>query len=131
MVSSKTLNNRLRIAHKKGDEEAIIKMSTIIQREQQCSFWKKLNHVTGKKTQSAISIQVEGKGGAILDHSTQERVKQIIFSKIHNKQYTMAGETPIYNGEWFNKFGYTSNTPALRAVLDGLYLAPQDSDKAT
>jgi hypothetical protein len=42
----------------------------------------------------------------------------------------MVGEVPICNGEWFNKFGYTSNTPASRAVLDGTYVAPQDSDKA-
>jgi hypothetical protein len=43
----------------------------------------------------------------------------------------MAGKTLICNGKWFNKFGYTSNTPALWVVLDGTYVAPQDSDKAT
>jgi hypothetical protein len=43
----------------------------------------------------------------------------------------VAGEAPICNGKWFNEFGYTSNTPALRAVLDGTYVAPQDSDKTT
>ncbi len=91
-----------------------------------------MNYVMGKKrTWSATSIQVKGKGGVILEHSTQERVEQMIFSKIHNKQYTMAGEAPICNGEWFDKFGYTSNTPASTAVLDGMYVAPKDSDKAT
>jgi hypothetical protein len=84
-----------------------------------------------KRNQSATSIQVKGKGGAILEHSTQERLKQTIFSKIHNKQYTMAEEVPICNSRWFNKFGYTSNTPASRAVMDGMYVAPLDSDKAT
>jgi enamine deaminase RidA (YjgF/YER057c/UK114 family) len=76
-------------------------------------------------------FRLRAKGGAILEHSTQERVKQTIFSEIHNKQYTMAGEAPICDGEWFNKFGYTSNTPASRAVLDGMYVAPQDLEKAT
>jgi hypothetical protein len=53
----KHLNNRLRIAHEEEDEEAITKISTIIQREQQHSFWRKLNYVTGKKrTRSATSI---------------------------------------------------------------------------
>jgi hypothetical protein len=84
-----------------------------------------------KRTRSATSIQVKGEGGAILEHSTQESVKQMIFSEIHNKQYTMAGEGPLCNGECFIKFSYTSNTPALRAVLDRMYVAPQDSDKAT
>jgi hypothetical protein len=108
-----------RIAHEEEDEEVITKISIIIQREQQCSFRQKLNYVTGKKrTWSATSIQVKGKEGAILENSTQERVKQTIFSEIHNKQYTMAGEAPIYNSKWFSKFGYTSNTPASRAVLD-------------
>jgi hypothetical protein len=55
----------------------------------------------------------------------------MIFSKIHNKQYTMAEEAPICHGQLFEDFGYTANTPALRAVLDGMYVAPQDSDTVT
>jgi hypothetical protein len=43
----------------------------------------------------------------------------------------MAGEAPICHGQLFEDFGYTANTPALRAVLDGRYVAPQDSDTAT
>jgi hypothetical protein len=35
----KHLNKRIRIAHEKEDEEAITKISAIIQREQQHSFW--------------------------------------------------------------------------------------------
>jgi hypothetical protein len=114
------------------DDEVITKISAIIQQEQQCSFWKKMNYFTGKKkTWIEISIQVKGKGGVILEHSTQERVKRTIFSEIYNKQYTMMGEAPICIGELFNKFGHTANTPASRAVLDGMYVAPQDSYMAT
>jgi hypothetical protein len=43
----------------------------------------------------------------------------------------MAGEAPKCNGELFNKFGYTANTEAARAVLDGTYVAPKGSDQAT
>ncbi len=39
----KHLNNHLRMAHEEEDEEAITKISAIIQREQQCIFWQKLN----------------------------------------------------------------------------------------
>jgi hypothetical protein len=43
----------------------------------------------------------------------------------------VAGEAPICNGDLFPEFGYTATTPALRAVLDGMYVAPSNSDAAT
>jgi hypothetical protein len=55
----KHLANRLKITQEKEDEEAITKIGAIIQREQQRSFWRKLNFVTGKKwRRSATSVQV-------------------------------------------------------------------------
>jgi hypothetical protein len=128
----KHLNTRLRIAKEQEDEEAFQKISLIIQREHQQNFWRKLNFVTGKKrTRSATSIQVEGQGGSIMEHTTQETVERTIFSKVHEKQYTLAGEAPICNGELFQDFGYQANTKASRAVLDGTYEVPTTSDKAT
>ncbi len=70
-------------------------------------------------------------GGAIAEHTTWEPVEQMIFSKIHNKRYTMAGEAPICNGKLFDEFGYTTNTVAAQAVLDGTYVVPVRSDQAT
>jgi hypothetical protein len=43
----------------------------------------------------------------------------------------MAGEAPICNGKLFSKFGYTANTGAAQAVLDGTYVVPEGSDQAT
>ena len=54
-----------------------------------------------------------------------------MFSEIHNKRYTMAGEAPICNGDLFDAFGYTANTTAGRAVLDGMYVAPDETNQAT
>jgi hypothetical protein len=128
----KHLNNRLRLAQENEDEESIQKISAIIKQEQQRNFWRRLNYCTGKKkTRSATTIQVEGMGGAIIKHTTRESVEQTIFSEIHNTRYTMAGEAPICNGKLFDKFGYTANTTAARAVLDGTYIAPEGSDQAT
>jgi hypothetical protein len=45
----KHLNTRLRLAKEQEDEEVFQKISAIIQREHQRSFWRKLNYVTGKK----------------------------------------------------------------------------------
>ena len=70
-------------------------------------------------------------GGAIIKHTTRETVEQTIFSKIHNKRYTMAREAPICNGKLFDKFGYTANMTAARAVLGGTYIPPEGSDQAT
>ncbi len=76
-------------------------------------------------------LQVEGECGLIVEHTTQDSVKRTIFSKIHEKQYTLVGEAPICNGKLFQVFGYCANMPASRAVLDGTYVAPTTSDVAT
>ncbi len=130
--AKKHLANQLKIAQEKEDEEAIIKIGAIIQHKQQRSFWWKLNFVTGKKqTRSATLVQVEDKSGAILEHMTKDLAEESIFSEVHNKRYTMAGEAPICKGDLFKDFRYVANTPALKAVLDGTYVVPQDSDSAT
>jgi len=41
------------LAQEKEDEEAIIKISAIIQREQQRNCWRRLNYCTGKKKPEA------------------------------------------------------------------------------
>jgi hypothetical protein len=114
------------------DEEAFKKVSAIIQREQQRSFWHKLNYVTGKKkTHGMTSIQVKRQDGAIMKRTMQETVKQTIFLEIHKKRYTLAGEAPICNGQLLQDFGYTATMAGSHAVLDGTYVTPPTSDAAT
>ncbi len=128
----KHLKTRKRVAQEEEEGEAFNKICTIIQHEQQRNFWGKLNYVTGKnRTRSATSIQVEAQGGAILERTMQGTVEQTIFTKIHEKRYTLAGKAPICNGELFNQFGYMANMLALKAVLDGNYKAPANLDTAT
>jgi hypothetical protein len=128
----KHLVTRKKAALDADDEDAFQKISAIIQQEQQHAFWRKLNYVTGKKrTRSATTIQVELRGGAILERTTQDSVEQTIFNEIHKKRFTLAGKAPICNGKLFTQFGYTATTPASKAVLDGTYSAPADSDMAT
>ncbi len=120
----KHLENQKKIAQEQKDEEAFNKISA--------DFWCKLNYVTGKKrTRSATTIQVEERGRAIMEQNTQDTVEQSIFSEVHEKQYTLAGEAPICNGTLFQDFGYTASTPASRAVLDGTYVVSTDPDNAT
>jgi hypothetical protein len=81
--------------------------------------------------QVASTIQVKAEGGAILERTSQDAVENTIFSEIHEKRYTLAGKAPICIRELFNQFGYTANTPASKAVLDGTYQAPVGTDTAT
>jgi hypothetical protein len=102
----------MKIAQEQDGEEAFNKISATIQREHQQDFWRKLNYVTGKKrTRSATTIQVKGGDGAIMERNTQDTVKQSIFSEVHEKHYTLAGEAPICNGTLFQTFGYTATHP--------------------
>jgi hypothetical protein len=54
-----------------------------------------------------------------------------IYAEVHDKRYMLAREAPICNGRLFNDFSYVANTPASRAILDGMYQAPANSDIAT
>jgi hypothetical protein len=84
-----------------------------------------------KENASATTIQVEGRDGTILERTTRDTVKSTIFSEVHGKQYTLAGEAPICNEALFQDFGYTASAPASKAVLDGTYVAPADLDSPT
>jgi hypothetical protein len=91
-----------------------------------------LNYVTGKKqTRSATTVQVEEQSGSVLESTTKDAVEDAIFTEVHDKQYTLAKEAPICSGKLFDNFGYVANTPASRAVLDGMYQAPTNSDSGT
>ncbi len=129
---TKHLNECLRLAQEREDKEAIEKISAIIQRENQHSFRQRLNFVTGKKcTRSTTSIQVPAPSGLVTELSTQGLVKDVIVLEVHGTRYTLAKEAPICSGKLFDNFGYVANTPALKVVLEGMYLPPLDSDTAT
>jgi hypothetical protein len=66
-----------------------------------------------------------------LEYTIKDTVEEAIFRVVHDKRYTMAKEAPICSGKLFNNFGYVANTLALRAVLDGTYQTPANSDIAT
>ncbi len=128
----KHLDEWKKVAHNKDDKEALANICKIIQRKHQQDFWQRLNYITGKKkTHSATNIQVECQGGAIMERTTQDTVEQTIFSEIHDKRYTQAGEAPICNGALFHNLGYLANTSASKAVLEGTYKMPPNFDKAT
>jgi hypothetical protein len=129
---AKHLNKRMRLAQERNDEEVFKKIGAIIQKERQRLFWRRLNYVTGKKrTRSTTLVQVEEQSGLVLESTTKDTVEAAIFREVHDKRYMLAKEAPICSGRLFDDFGCMVNTPASRAVLDGTYQAPEDSDIAT
>jgi hypothetical protein len=129
---TKHLNERMRLAQERNDEVAFKKIDAIIHKEKQRSFWRRLSYVTGKKhTRSAMSVQVKERPGLFSESTTKETVEDAIFWEVHDKQYTLAKEAPICSGNLFDNFGHVANTPASRAVLDGTYQPPSNSDTAT
>jgi hypothetical protein len=57
-----------------------------------------------------------------------EAVDDTIYSEVHEKRYMLAEEAPIGSGKLFEDFGYVANTLVSKAVLDGTYQPPPDSD---
>ncbi len=78
-----------------------------------------------------MTIQVKGGDRVIMERNTLDTIEQSIFSEVHEKRYTLAGEAPICNGALFQTFRYTASTPASKAVLGSTYAAPADLDSAS
>jgi hypothetical protein len=66
-----------------------------------------------------------------LESTTKDLVEAAMFREVHDKRYMLAKVAPICSKRLFDDFGYVANTPASRAVFNGTYQAPEDSDIAT
>ena len=125
------LNNRVKAAEQRGDEEAAKKIEAIIKREKDRAFWRRLSFVTGKKrTKSVTSVQVDEGDGIFSERTGQHEVEQAIFKAVHEERYQMAEESPICQGTMRDEFGYLANTPAAKEVLDGTYRCSPDTPQA-
>ncbi len=130
-VPNQNLTKWMRLAQERNSEKAIKKIGAIIQKERWRLLWQWLNYVTGKKrSPSAMSVQDEHQLGLVSESTTKDAVEEAIFREVHDKQCTLAREAPICSGRLFDDFGYVPNTPASRAVLDGAYQVPTNSDIA-
>jgi hypothetical protein len=63
-------------------------------------------------------------------HDAGDSQTNHLFGDTQEKVHAGRG-VPICNGQLFKDFGYMATMPALRAVLDGTYVAPEISDVAT
>lgn len=130
----KHLNERLKAAQDREDEEAEQKILAIIQREKDRSFWRRLNYAMGKnkRGRGVRVVHSEDEFGADpIEHNTKAGVEDAIWNEIHKKRFFLAEEAPICQGKLRGDFGYCAISPTAKAVLDGTYDYPDDFDEAT
>ena len=128
----KHLYCRLEIAKERENEEAERQILSIIQREKDKSFWRRLNYALGKPRGGVcFKVQVEQEEDTAEEISGKEDLQEVIWENIHHKQFYLAEEAPICSGQLRGIFGYNSISPTANAILEGTYTYPPDFDEAT
>ena len=119
----KHLKSRLEQARQRKDEEAEARILSIIQREKDRSYWRRLNFGMKKRKGRSVRLVTEDLGaGVTREHEGQRQVEEVIFSNIQDKRFYAAEHAPICNGSLRGEFGYLANTAAGDKVLDGSYV---------
>jgi uncharacterized protein (UPF0332 family) len=130
----KNLLKRVEVAREDGRGEAANKILAIIKREQERSFWRRINYTCGKvKGKSPISIHVprNGRDDHINEYSTQATVHEAIWANIYYKQLYLTEEAPICQGQLRSDLGYNAATCIAPDILEGRYIYPEVFDQAT
>ena len=82
----KHLKNRLAAAQERHDKEAETKILAIIQRENDRSYWHRLNYSVSKPRGRSIKVvQTSTLDGLVTEYDTQRSVQETIWKGIHNK----------------------------------------------
>jgi hypothetical protein len=82
-------------------------------------------------TECAESTSGDHGGGDKREYSNQTGIEKAIWSKIYHKRLYLAEEAPICQPPLRREFGYCAQTAAGRAVLNGTYEFPINTDLAT
>ena len=126
------LKNRLGVARREGNEEAEVRILTIIQREKDRAYWRRLNYGMKKtKGRSARVVTEAQEDGVTKEHEGQSEVEAAIWEGIHDQRFYTAEHAPVCNGQLRGEFGYHAVTKAAKEVLSGKYHYPEDFDEST
>ena len=68
---------------------------------------------------SVRSVKIERYQGAIEEATTQQKVHEEIWDKIHQKLFYLAEQAPIYQGSLRGDFGYTACSPTEKKSTRG------------
>ena len=128
----KHLNNRLKAARQRKDEDAEARILAILEREKSKAYWRRLNYSMAKaKGRSVRTVQTSTEDGEVTEHCTQESVQHAIWNEIHGQRFYLAEQAPICQGRLRGEFGYKAFSPTAKSILDGRHVFPPDFDPAT
>ena len=126
------LKGILKISQDKGGEQAEKRILAILQGEKDRAHWRRLNYGMHKSYgRSARVVSEKTDDGDIVEYEGQKKVEEAIWSKIHDEQFYVAEKVPICQDMLRGEFGYQSDTPSARRVLDGTYNYTEDFDPPT
>jgi hypothetical protein len=92
----KHLYQCLDAAKEKEEEEAAKQIIAIIQREEDRSFWRRLNYALGKSRGGAcFKVQVDQGNGNVQEYTKKEQLQEAIWNNIHRKRFYLAKEAPL------------------------------------
>jgi hypothetical protein len=130
----KHLHKCLQDAREAEDDQREKEILSIIQRERDKGFWRRLNFIIGKPRGGSVRrvlVEDENQEGVLTESATQETVQAAIFDNIHRKRFFLAEDAPICSGNLRGQFGYNADTKTARAILSGNYEYPPEFDQAT
>ena len=126
------LNFRLKIAQDKGDEQSEKRILAILQGEKYRAHWRRLNYGMRKSYgRSARVVSEKNDDGEIVEYEGQKTIEYAIWSNIHDERFYVAEHAPICQDRLRGEFGYQSDTPAARRVLDSTSNYTEDFDPPT
>jgi len=124
------LKNRLQVHRESGNEKAIADVLRIMRREANDKRFKRLRW-TNKPNQGGAVYDVRIKQG---DNTVEVNTEDGIFTHVSehlSERFRLAFSAPCYRGGLFDDVGFIGDTAAARAILEGTYVYPPDTDPAT
>ena len=124
------LHERLKIAKKNNDIEAIKAITRIIRKERQRRDWSTTNYaIKGPGMRSVCTIQVS-EDGTTREFTDKESLEQNGGKQINNR-YTQSSSAPICSSSLLEDVGLLGERPAVQQILRNTYSFPPDTDRYT
>jgi hypothetical protein len=95
-----------------------VQILTIIQREKNRAYWRRLNYGMEKTRGTSTKLSLEAMcDGTVKEHEGQEGVEEAIWLSIHRHGFYTAEHADMCKGKLQEEFGYRAVTKAAEDML--------------
>ena len=124
------MNSCIKDAEAEGDDKKKNAIIIIIRKEAKQKQWRNVNRST-TKPQGGQVLSVKVKTGEITEkYDTEDGIFGAV--SIHlAERFQLAFSAPCMRGKLFDDIGFIGDTTCAQQVLDGTYVFPPDTDRAT